>query len=273
MKNINRLLTLLIIFGFSLTGCETEIDDPTGDRNVIEATPVIENLDPSIFLAADLENTYVAFDVTAGDGGQTMDAILEVSYDGGMERAQLDGFTIPATGLEVSLADVAAAIGVATSSFEGGKYVNIEVLTKAGDKYYRSSTSVNPLIACNYVSDDYPGTPNGESAGWGVSGPLTVTIDPADATGYTLLVAGFATMDGCVEDGGPLPLIIDPASYNITVPRTVLASVISWHPGNSDIWYEGTGSLNTCTRDMVLDLTIGATPYGTYGTYRFYISY
>lgn len=267
MKNIIKLLSLIIIFGFSITGCETELADPAGDRNLIEATPVIENLDPSIFLAADKANTYVAFDVTLGDVTGTIDGILEVSYDGGMERAQLSAFTIPATGLEVSLADVATALGISTDDMEGGKYVNIEVLTKAGDKYLRSSASVNPLIACDYVPADYVGTPNAESAGWGVNGPVTVTVDPTDQ--YTLLVAGLETIDGLVEDQGPLPLIINPASYAITVPRTVLASV-AWSYTN--IAYAGTGSLNTCSREINLNITISV-DQGTFGTYAFTISY
>ena len=269
MKNINRLLTLIIILGLTLTGCETEIDDPTGDRNVIEATPVIENLDPSIYLAADKENTYVAFDVTAGEVDQSMDAIIEVSYDGGQERAQLDGFTIPATGVEVSLTDVATALGITTADMLGGAYVNIEVLTKSGDKYYRSAAAVNPLIACDYVSGDYVGTPNAKSAGWAVNGPVTVTVDPADPTGYTLLVAGLAELDGLTEDGGPLPLIIDPATYAITVPATVLASN-AW--GYSDFFYEGTGSLNTCSQAIYLNVYIGVS-IGGWGYFEFYITY
>ena len=122
MKNINRLLTLIIILGLTVTGCEYEMDDLAGDRNLIESTPVIENFNPSIYLAADKENTYVAFDVTAGEGGQSMDAIIEVSYDGGQERARLDGFTIPATGLEIALTDVAAALGITTDDMKGGAY-------------------------------------------------------------------------------------------------------------------------------------------------------
>ncbi len=270
MKNINKLLTLIILLGLTLTGCETELDDPAGDRNLIAATPVIENLDPSIFLAADKENTYVAFDVTTGDVDATMDALIEVSYDGGMQRAQLPGFTIPATGIEVSLADVATALGITTADMDGGKYVNIEVLTKSGDKYFRSATSVNPLIACDYVSADYVGTPNVESSDWGVNGPVTVTLDPADASGYTLLVVGFAELDGVVEDGGPLKLIIDPASYAITVPKVNLASSI-WS-GYKDLSYEGTGSLNTCSREIILDVEI-TVDAGSYGMNRFFISY
>jgi len=119
----------MIISGLTLTGCETKFDDPAGERNLIKATPVIENLDPSIFLAADLANTYVAFDVTAGDGGQTMDGLIEVSYDGGQQRAQLQQFTIPATGVQVKLTDVATAIGMSVNDMQGGKYVNIEILT------------------------------------------------------------------------------------------------------------------------------------------------
>ena len=274
MKNIKRFLLLIIILGLNLTGCETKFGDPSGERDLIPATPLIENKNPSIFLEADKANTFVAFDVTLGDVEGSVDGMIEVSYDGGLQRAQLQEFTIPATGIEVALTDVATALGMSVDDMVGGAYVDIEVLAKSGDEYYRSSTGAfSPLIACNYIPEDYIGTPNAQSSGWSVNGPVSVTVDPADPTGYTLLVAGLEEIDGLVEDQGPLPLIVDPASYNITVPRTVLASVVSWHPGNTDIWYEGTGSLNTCTHEMVLDFTIGATPYGVYGKYRFYISY
>ena len=269
MKNINKLLTLIIILGLNLTGCETKFGDPAGERDLIPATPLIENLNPSIFLAADKANTYVAFDVTLGDIQGSVDGMIEVSYDGGMQRAQLQEFTIPATGIEVALTDVATALGISVDDMDGGAYVNIEILTKAGDKYYRSSAAVNPLIACNYVSADYVGTPNAQSSGWGVNGPVDVTIDPADPTGYTLLVAGLETIDGLNEDQGPLPLIIDPASYAITVPKTVLASD-AW--GYDNIAYEGSGTLNTCTRDITLNCKI-TVDQGTFGTYTFYITY
>jgi hypothetical protein len=267
MKNINRLLTLMILLVLTLSGCETKFDDPAGERNLIPATPLIENLDPSIFLAADKANTYVAFDVTSGTGGQSMDGLIEVSYDGGQQRAQLQEFTIPATGLQVKLADVATAIGMSVNDMQGGKYVNIEVLTKAGDKYYRSSAAVNPLIACDYVSADYVGTPNAQSSGWGVNGPVTVTVDPDDE--YTLLVAGLETIDGLNEDQGPLPLVINPASYAITVPKTVLASD-AW--GYHNIAYQGSGTLNTCSQDIMLNIKI-TVDEGTFGTYTFYITY
>jgi len=271
MKNINKFLTLVIILGLAFTGCEYDIDDLAGERNLIESTPVIENLNPSIFLAADKENTYVAFDVTAGEGGQSMDAIIEVSYNGGQQRAQLDGSTIPATGLQVALTDVADALGMSIDDMEGGAYVNIEILTKAGDKYYRSYTgAVNPLIACDYVAEDYIGTPNASSAGWGVNGPVTVTVDPNDP--YTLLVAGMETIDGLDEDQGPLPLIIDPASYAITVPKTVLASLVTWGAPYHNIAYEGTGTLNTCSRAIQLNIAISVDE-GNFGSYTFDITY
>ena len=268
MKNIKRLLTLIIILGLTLPGCETKFDDPAGERNLIIATPKIENLNPSIFLASDKANTYVAFDVTAGAVGQSMDGMIEVSYDGGQQRAKLQEFTIPATGLEIALADVATALGMSIDALEGGAYVNIEVLTKSGDKFYRSAASVNPLIACEYNSAEYVGTANAQSSDWEVNGPVTVTLDPDDP--YTLLVSGLAELDGATEDGGPLPLVINPANYEITVPKTILAT--SWFYGYSDFFYEGTGSLNTCTREIYLNVYIGVS-IGGWGYNEFYITY
>ena len=152
---------------------------------------------------------------------------------------------------------------------KGGAYVNIEVLTKSGDKYYRSAAAVNPLIACDYVSADYVGTPNALSSDWAVNGPVTVTVDPTDPTGYTLLVYGLAELDGLTEDGGPLPLIIDPATYAITVPETVLATS-AW--GYSDFFYEGTGTLNTCSQAIYLNVYIGVS-IGGWGMNEFFITY
>jgi len=267
MKNINRLFTLMIIAGLTLAGCETKLDDPAGARNVIKTTPVIDNLDPSIFLAGDKANTFVAFDVTPGEGGLPMDGLIEVSYDGGQQRAQLKEFTIPATGVKVALTDVATALGISVDNMQGGKYVNIEILTKAGDKYFRSSAAVNPLIACDYISADYAGTANSESSDWGSKGPVTITVDPDDE--YTLLVAGLETMEGLNEDGGPLPLVINPASYAITVPKTVLASN-AW--GYHNLAYAGTGTLNTCSQEIQLLIAISVAE-GNFGTYTFTIKY
>lgn len=266
MKNLNRLLTLIIILGLTLTGCETKFGDPAGERNLIVATPLIENLSPSIFLAADKENTYVAFDVTSGEGGQPMDALIEVSYNGGQQRAQLQEFNIPATGVEVSLTDVATALGMSVDDMEGGAYVNIEVLTKSGDKYYRSSSAVNPLIACDYVPEDYAGTANAQSSGWGVNGPVEITVDPTNE--YILLVAGLETIDGLNEDRGPLPLIVDPATYAITVPKTILATA-AWQYHN--IAYAGTGTLNTCSGAIQLNIAISVDE-GAFGTFTFNIT-
>jgi len=267
MKNIIRLLTLIIIAGLTITGCETKFDDPAGERDLIKATPVIENLDPSIFLAADKDNTYVEFDVTAGSGSQTMDGLIEVSYDGGQQRAELQKFTIPATGVKVALTDVAQALGISIDAIEGGKYVNIEILTKSGDKYYRSSAAVNPLIACDYVAADYVGTANIKSPGWEMDGPVQVAVDPDDE--YTLLVTGIAALDGLTEDGGPLPLVIDPASYAVTVPKTMLATN-AW--GYSNFSYSGAGTLNTCSKEIQLNIAI-TVDQGSFGSYAFTITY
>lgn len=267
MKNIIRLLTLMIISGLTLTGCETKFDDPAGVRDLIKATPVIENLDPSIFLAADKENTYVEFDVTSGSGGQTMDGLIEVSYDGGQQRAELQKFTIPATGVKITLAGVAQALGMAVDDMEGGKYVNIEILTKSADKYYRSSAAVNPLIACDYVAEDYVGTATAQSPGWELSGPVQVALDPDDE--YTLLVTGLAALDGLTEDGGPLPIVIDPASYAVTVPKTMLATK-AW--GYDNFSYAGSGTLNTCSKVIQMNIAI-TVAQGSFGSYAFTIKF
>jgi len=84
-----------------------------------------------------------------------------------------------------------------------------------------------------------------------------------------LLVAGLETLDGLNEDGGPLPLIIDPASYAITVPKTVLASN-AW--GYHNLAYKGTGTLNTCSQAIQLNIAISVDE-GSFGTFTFNISY
>ena len=272
MKNINRLLTLIIIFGFIFTACD-ELDDPAGLRNPIDASPAIENLDPTFFIADDKENTFVTFDVTSGDVDEVMETLIEVSYDGGRQRAALVELTTPATGVEVALTDVATALGKSLDDMEGGAYVNLEVLRKAGNEYFRSTAAVNALIACPYVQDGFAGTPNAESSGWNVSGEVTITLDPTDNT--ILYLAGLADIDGCGEDAGPLPLIIDPITLTISVPRTILATSEGWfadYYGETNIAYGGTGTVNTCTHDMHLELEISTDQYN-YGVYGFDIVY
>lgn len=100
-----------------------------------------------------------------------------------------------------------------------------------------------------------------------MDGTVQVALDPNDE--YTLLVTGIAALDGFTEDGGPLPLIIDPASYAVTVPKTMLATKVYSYDNFS---YSGSGTLNTCSREIQLNMAI-TVDQGSFGSYAFTISY
>jgi hypothetical protein len=87
---------------------------------------------------------------------------------------------------------------------------------------------------------------------WNSEGDITLTADPDDPN--KILVRGIETIEGLIEDKGPLVMHINPVTYAVTADKSVIVSdFFGYHNGA----YAGTGTYNTCTGtyDMKFDIT------------------
>src|SRR5690606_11539002 len=210
MKILN-IFCLIAALGLFLTSCETEVVDPAGERGVA-SVPGIQNLNPATFDVNDLENTFVKFDIVLDDPSVSQAAVL-VSYKGDKKRAEVATVSsFPAT-LTIPLTEVAAKLGLQLSSIEAADVFNFEIQTTQGGKSYFSSAAFNVAVVCGYDSENVTGDYRGISSAWGVDGPITIEADPNDE--FILYVTGLATIDGLVEDQGPLKLIVNPLDYSV----------------------------------------------------------
>jgi hypothetical protein len=129
-----------------------------------------------------------------------------------------------------------------------------------------SSLNVVYTIACALDYSLTYGSYRAVCADWAVDGNVTITQDPVDHN--TVYVAGLETIDGLDEDGGPLPMHIDPVTFEVTADKTVLASLVTWGAPYHNIAYEGTGTYNTCTGTYEMKFTISVTE-GNFGDFNF----
>lgn len=131
-----------------------------------------------------------------------------------------------------------------------------------------STSAIYKVIACGYEPALASGSFNAVSESWAVDGDIEITVDPEDNT--TVYVTGLETIDGNVEDLGPLVMHIDPATFEVTVDKTVLVSTVSWGP-YTNLAYEGSGSFDPCTGTYEMNFLISVRE-GTFGTFSFTIT-
>ena len=147
-------------------------------------------------------------------------------------------------------------------------YSPLKWQNETNGKIYRSNAAINPAVVCAYDPSFVTGSFHSKAdANWGSEGDITITVDPTDQ--YVLYVSGLETMEGLVEDKGPLKMVINPKNYDVTVKRQPLASSLApWGLSYTNLAYEGSGKLNTCdaTYDMVFTISVDQ---GTFGTYTF----
>ena len=124
-----------------------------------------------------------------------------------------------------------------------------------------SFTAQCPFVANLAIGSYHSVSPPSE---WASEGNITLTADPANQ--FKINVVGIEAIEGVTEDKGPLVMNIDPISYEVTVPKKVIASVAfgSYH----NLAYAGTGTYNACDGSYVMHFTISADE-GSFGTFLF----
>ncbi|MBZ0242569.1 MAG: hypothetical protein K8F24_05085, partial [Bacteroidales bacterium] len=122
-----KILVLLAAMVLSFSACETDIDDPSGLRNV-GVVPSIVNLNPAAFDVNDPENTFIKFDVDATDAVNEIKVLA--SFNGDLRRVEIKSYgTLPIKDEVIYMRDVASALGIQLNDINPGDVFNLELLT------------------------------------------------------------------------------------------------------------------------------------------------
>jgi hypothetical protein len=258
IKTLGYVFTLITL----IIGCE-ELPDPAGQRGVA-VVPGITDVDPGIFDSKDLENSYAQFVITVPDGTQPEKITVAGSYNDNKERVTItEVTTFPAT-VRISSADAAQKLGIALTDILNGDVFTFELLTTASKKATWSTAVLAVPVACSYDVNLAAGSYHSVAPDWGSEGNITLTSDQNDP--YKIYVTGLEEIEGLVEDLGPLVMNIDPATYNVTVPKKAISSE-AW--GYGSISYEGTGVYSSCDGTYTMYFDISLASLGSVGQYSF----
>jgi hypothetical protein len=293
MKSIYYIITLIIGVIF-LNGCETDTNGPMPDtfEEAGVAYMVLDESSSGLINLNDLD----AFNFTG-----TIDVLFDpaydklslmVAYNGDHDNAAVlvDDIASTPHDFSVSMNDLISAVTAIGSAedIEIGDYFVFYVNVTIGGKVYpvykmvsgkavkvigsgvlsslaglegsEARTDVRIDVPCGYDVEKVTGDYIAYSGPWLVEGPVTITADPDDP--FVVNVSGLAALDGLVEDEGPLQMNIDPNSYNVSVPKQVLATD-AWGVYH-DFSYQGSGRLNTCDGVYTMDFVITVRE-GTFG--------
>ncbi len=265
MKHFNIVAIFFALTLLLVGGCEDTNVNLVEQRGVA-VNPLISNLNPAVFDSNDLENTFVEFKLDVTDKTLLSDAVVKVSLNGKLERADyLTVTTFPQT-VRISMKDAAAKLNIGLDKIKLGDILNVEIWTTSNGKVYQTSAAFNAGVVCPYFRDEIIGSYHSVSTDWNSEGDITITADPTDE--FIVYVAGLEAIDGLNEDKGPLKMTINKLNYSVTAVKTVLASsTLGWGPTQNyhNIAYEGSGTLNTCNGTYEMNFTISVDE-GVFGT-------
>lgn len=260
MKSYSILGLVAILF-LSLTSCEEETLDLQKNVGVV---PSVTGINPATFDSNNKTTTYIRFTVGIPDGqAAPSEVIIVASYNNDGAKKQVATVTTFPSTIDVTLQQVATALGKTLAQINAGDVINMQVLTVVGGKTYQSSAAFNAAVVCAYSPTLVTGAYRAVSAGWAVDGPVTITVDAADQ--YKLYVSGLPELDGMVGNVGPLVMNVNPINFAVTAPRTVLGSVFFQY---TNVAYQGSGTLNTCNGTYTMSFTI-TVDQGSFGSYAF----
>jgi len=265
-----KILGLIAFLFLTFFSCE-ELADPAGLRGEA-VVPVLKDVDPAVFDSNDINNTFVQFtvDLNEADKASVSEVAVQVSYNGKQQRVEFAKVTAFPSTLKVKLTDVAAKLGLDISKVKLGDVFGFEIVTTSNGNTYRSNASFNAGVVCAYNSNLATGTYVVDGGDWGSKGEVTITVDPNDP--FIVYVAGLEAIEGLDEDKGPLKMVINSKDFSVKAPRTILASSLApWGLDYTNIAYEGTGTLDTCTGTYKMSFTISV-DQGTFGTYTFILT-
>ena len=122
IKILGFIAVMVLLFG----SCSTKTEDPAGQRDVA-VVPEISNFFPAVFDYNHLDSTYVQFDLNITGMPAVSQAIIQVSYNGGLQRVEFTTLNSFPVTMQIKLTDVVAKLGMVMDSIHKGDVFTIEV--------------------------------------------------------------------------------------------------------------------------------------------------
>lgn len=261
MKKLRILGFIIILMMYSIS-CE-ELPDPAGERGAA-IVPGITGLNPGVYDVNDLQNAYVQFTLNIPEGASVSKITIAGSYNNNHADVTITELTTFPSVVTISSSDAAQKLGISIDDLERGDVFDFEMLTTSGGRTTRSTPLVIP-VACVYSVSMSTGSYHSVSppSDWNTEGDITLTADPDDP--YKIYVSGLETMEGLVEDLGPLVMHVDPVTYAVTVPhKAIVSSAFGYH----NLAYEGSGTYSSCDGTYTMTFTISVDE-GSWGANAF----
>ena len=121
------LIAVMIIM--MVNSCQTKFEDPAGQRGLAVA-PSLTDVQPAVFDVNNLSTTYVQFKVDVDDSKPVSQAVIQVSYNGGLQRVDFTTISsFPAT-VRVKLTDAVQKLGMTMADIKKVMYSQLKLLLK-----------------------------------------------------------------------------------------------------------------------------------------------
>ena len=224
---------------------------------------------PSFFIDGDLENSFVAFDLSIPEGEKVDKAEMEVVF--GNKKAILKGVQFPSSDMKVTATEIIQALGISPGDVKVDDTFYLYVLTTKNGMTTRSTAAMAINVTCEFDAKLTVGEYTFESASWGVSGKVTLEADPVDQYKIYFVGTPLAEADGLSSGtGNKIELIINPNSFKISGSKVIVADdVADWGDPYTNIAYQpASGSYSSCDGTFNVNFAISV-DQGGFGTFGF----
>ena len=265
MKKIYLYSSLIVALAFLLNGCDT--NENLVQQRGVAVVPALE-ASPAFF-TEDFDNSSIQFSASIPVGEQVEAAELRVGFGG--RSARLQTITSFPFAVNLTAREAMNALGLTDNDVDvvtNNTFTFYILTTSNGVTTYSRAASIRALVTCEFDPALAEGHYRIVSGAWGLDGFVTLAADPNNR--YRILVSGLFAAEGGTPNDNVLVLNIDPASFEVSGPRSTLGDRAPW-PGANLAWgaYHWTptsGVFRTCTGvfELTVSITVDAGGFGSF---------
>ena len=260
-----NLLYVALLATVIFAGCENTNENPVQERG--KAVGVIMSEPVPAFFTSDIENSFVAFDLSLPEGESVDKSEIEVAYAG--QKALLKSIDLPVANLRVTASEMVQALGLSPGNIKVGDTFYLYVLTTKNGLTTRSRAALAINVTCEFDTALTQGLYNFESSDWEVSGNVTLEADPSNP--YRIILTDYPEAEGLNNvTGNRIELIINPNTFNVSGDQAILAaSLAECGLTYTNYAYQPvSGTYNSCNGSYTVTFAI-TVDQGSFGNNRF----